>query len=115
LKLFSILRVITEFIMLQICSILDSNRAGIFIIWVKLFKTFEPKIEQPVFGLAVNIDTYNPIKIAFIEWHGMFKDFFTTKTSFANKFKYLTKPPGWQHDGSSILSSDLRKEWKEKQ
>jgi len=22
------------------------------------------------------------------------------------------KPPGWRHDGSGIISNDLRKEWK---
>ncbi|WP_339658542.1 hypothetical protein [uncultured Polaribacter sp.] len=41
-------------------------------------------------------------------------DFFTSKTSMINKFKYLIKPPGWKHDGTSILSTDLRKEWAKK-
>jgi sterol desaturase/sphingolipid hydroxylase (fatty acid hydroxylase superfamily) len=66
---------------------LDRNHAGIFIIWDRL---------------------------AFIEWYQMFVDFFTSKTSILNKFKYLIKPPGWKHDGTSILSADLRKEWAEK-
>ena len=92
---------------------LDRNHAGIFIIWDKIFGTFEPEVEKPVYGLVKNIDTYNPIKVAFIEWYNMFKDFFTSKTSFINKIKYLIKPPGWKHDGTSILSSDLRKEWEE--
>ena len=92
---------------------LDRNHAGIFIIWDKIFGTFEPEVEKPVYGLVKNIDTYNPIKVAFIELYNMFKDFFTSKTSFINKIKYLIKPPGWKHDGTSILSSDLRKEWEE--
>jgi sterol desaturase/sphingolipid hydroxylase (fatty acid hydroxylase superfamily) len=93
---------------------LDRNHAGIFIIWDRIFGTFEPEVEKPVYGLVSNIETYNPIKIAFIEWYNMFKDFFTSKTSIINKFKYLIKPPGWKHDGTSILSTDLRKEWEEK-
>jgi len=63
---------------------------------------------------VANIETYNPLKVAFAEWYYMFKDFFTSKTSIKNKFKYLINPPGWKHDGSSVLSSDLRKEWEEK-
>jgi sterol desaturase/sphingolipid hydroxylase (fatty acid hydroxylase superfamily) len=92
---------------------LDRNHAGIFIIWDRLFGTFEPEVEKPVYGLVKNIETYNPLKIAFIEWYQMFVDFFTSKTSIINKFKYLIKPPGWKHDGTSILSTDLRKEWEE--
>ena len=46
---------------------LDRNHAGIFIIWDKFFGTFEPEVEKPVYGLVKNIETYNPIKVAFIE------------------------------------------------
>jgi len=94
---------------------LDRNHAGIFIIWDRLFKTFEPEVEKPVYGLVVNINTYNPIKIAFLEWINMLKDVWYSKTSLKNKFKYLIKPPGWKHDGTSILSTDLRKKWEEHQ
>lgn len=93
---------------------LDRNHAGILIIWDKLFGTFEPEVEKPVYGLVKNIDTHNPIKVAFLEWYYMFRDFFKAKTTFANKIKYLYKPPGWKHDGTGILSSDLRKEWENK-
>lgn len=92
---------------------LDRNHAGIFIIWDRLFKTFEPEVEKPVYGLVTNINTYNPIKIAFLEWKNMLKDFYSSKTSLKNKFKYLIKPPGWKHDGTSILSTNLRKKWEE--
>ena len=93
---------------------LDRNHAGIFIIWDKIFGTFEPEVEKPIYGLITNIDTYNPIKIAFLEWKNMLKDFYQSNTSIKNKLKYLIKPPGWKHDGTSILSSDLRKKWEEK-
>ena len=45
---------------------LDRNHAGIFIILDKLFGTFEPEVEKQVYGLVKNIETYNPIKIAFL-------------------------------------------------
>lgn len=90
---------------------LDRNHAGIFIIWDKLFGTFEPEIEKPIYGLVSNINTYNPIKVAFHEWFSMLSDFLFSKTSIFNKLKYLSKPPGWKHDGSGKLSTDLRKEW----
>ncbi len=93
---------------------LDRNHAGIFIIWDKLFGTFEPEVEKPVYGLVKNIETHNPIKVAFIEWYHMFKDVFFSKTSLLKRIQYFIKPPGWRHDGTGILSPDLRKEWENK-
>lgn len=94
---------------------LDRNHAGILIIWDRIFGTFEPEVEKPVYGLVKNIETHNPLKVAFLEWAYMFKDVFTSKTSALNKMKYFFKPPGWRHDGSGKLSSDLRREWEENQ
>lgn len=93
---------------------LDRNHAGILIIWDKIFGSFEPEVEKPAYGLVKNIDTFNPVKIAFQEWINLFNDAFMSHTSFMNKLNYFIKPPGWKHDGTGILSSDLRKEWKEK-
>ena len=92
---------------------LDRNHAGILIIWDKMFGTFqlELKEEKVTYGLVSNINTFNPIIIAFKEWIALFKDAFTGKKSFSNRIKYLYKPPGWTHDGTGKLSGDLRKEW----
>lgn len=88
---------------------LDRNHAGIFIIWDKFFGTFEPEVEKPIYGLVTNINTFNPLYVAFHEWISLFKDAFTSKISFRNRMKYFIKPPGWKHDGTGILSDDIRK------
>lgn len=92
---------------------LDRNHAGILIIWDRMFGTFEPEVEKPIYGLTKNIETYNPIRVAFHEWIAMLSDILTSKTAFYKRLKYLTKPPGWKHDGTGIVSSDLRKEWEQ--
>lgn len=53
---------------------LDRNYAGIFIIWDRLFGTFEPERAPVRYGLVHNIDTYNPLRIAFHEWAAMGRD-----------------------------------------
>lgn len=95
---------------------LDRNHAGILIIWDKLFGTFQPELkeERVSYGLVKNINTYNPIKIAFIEWVNMFKDAFSGKKSLRNRLLYLVKPPGWKHDGTGQISDDLRTDWLKK-
>ncbi|MBU2920240.1 sterol desaturase family protein [Winogradskyella psychrotolerans] len=94
---------------------LDRNHAGILIIWDKLFGTFQAELkdEKVRYGLVTNINTYNPIKIAFIEWLYMLKDAFTGQKSIKHRFLYLIKPPGWKHDGTGKVSDDLRNEWLE--
>lgn len=41
---------------------IDRNFAGVFILWDKLFGTFTPQTEQPVFGVAQLTTTLNPVK-----------------------------------------------------
>ncbi|EPR70708.1 Sterol desaturase [Winogradskyella psychrotolerans RS-3] len=92
---------------------LDRNHAGILIIWDKLFGTFQPELsdEKVRYGLVTNIKTYNPIKIAFIEWWLLLKDASSGRKSLKNRLLYLFKPPGWKHDGTGKVSDDLRNEW----
>lgn len=92
---------------------LDRNHAGILIVWDKLFGTFQPELEteKVKYGLVKNLNTFNPIKIAFSEWAYMFKDVFTGKKTLKDRWNYITKPPGWKHDGTGKLSNDLREEW----
>lgn len=94
---------------------LDKNHAGILIIWDKIFKTFQKELkdEKVVYGLVENIHTYNPIKVAFIEWINLFTDAFNGKKSLKHKFLYFIKPPGWKHDGTGKTSNDLKNEWLE--
>ena len=93
---------------------LDRNHAGILIIWDKWFRTYEPEIEKPIYGLVSNISSFNPLYVAFHEWINLFRDIFTTKTSFINRLKYISKPPGWKADGTGVLSEDIRRNWERK-
>jgi sterol desaturase/sphingolipid hydroxylase (fatty acid hydroxylase superfamily) len=53
---------------------LDKNYGGILIIWDRLFGTFEPEVEPPVYGLTKNLSTYNPVRIAFHEFGAIVRD-----------------------------------------
>ena len=92
---------------------LDKNHAGILIIWDRMFGSFQPELkeEKVNYGLVTNINTYNPIIIAFKEWAALFKDAFSGEKSFSDRINYIIKPPGWKHDGTGKLSSELREEW----
>ena len=96
---------------------LDRNHAGILIIWDKLFGTFQAELpeEKVQYGLVKNINTFNPIKIAFLEWMYMFRDALSGRKTLKDRLLYLIKPPGWKHDGTGLISDDLRNDWLKKQ
>ena len=89
---------------------LDANYAGVFIIWDKLFGTFVPELdtEKPDFGLVQNIGTFNPIRVAFHEWVGMFKDVTRRGLTVRERLMYAFAPPGWSHDGTRETSAELK-------
>jgi sterol desaturase/sphingolipid hydroxylase (fatty acid hydroxylase superfamily) len=47
---------------------IDRNHAGVFIIWDKLFGTFEPETETVRYGLTKNVETHNWMTIQFHEF-----------------------------------------------
>jgi sterol desaturase/sphingolipid hydroxylase (fatty acid hydroxylase superfamily) len=53
---------------------LDRNHGGILIVWDRLFGTFQEELHHPTYGLTRNIDTYNPVRIAFHEWIDLGRD-----------------------------------------
>ena len=88
---------------------LDRNHAGVFIIWDKMFGSFEPEGEPVDYGLTKNIHTYNPVKIAFHEWGAMLRDSWNAET-WRGRLGYLFMPPGWREDGSGKTAGVLRQE-----
>jgi sterol desaturase/sphingolipid hydroxylase (fatty acid hydroxylase superfamily) len=90
---------------------LDKNMGMIFIVWDKVFGTFEKEEELVVFGLTENLKTYNPMTLVFHEWRAIFEDL-KKQTSIKNKIMYVFGPPGWSHDGSRKTSKQLRDELK---
>ena len=89
---------------------LDRNHAGIFIVWDKIFGTFEPEAEPVDYGLTKNIHTFNPVRIAFHEWSSMLRDAWNAKT-WRGRFGYLLMPPGWTENGAGKTASILRREY----
>ena len=89
---------------------LDKNHAGILIIWDRLFGTFKPEEERPNYGLTRNVNTFNPVLVAFSEWKHLYKKMTSTHSA-KDAFKYLIKPPGWSHDGTSKTAREMIEEY----
>jgi sterol desaturase/sphingolipid hydroxylase (fatty acid hydroxylase superfamily) len=86
---------------------LDRNYGGILIVWDRLFGTFEPEVEAPVYGLTKNIETRNPFAIAFHEFVAIARDL-ARPNPLAVRLGLVLQPPGWSADGSSRTARQLR-------
>lgn len=90
---------------------LDCNHGGILIIWDRIFGTFSKELikeDQPVYGLTVNIETHNPIKVATHEYTAIWKDIKRAK-KWSDKLNYIFNAPGWSHDGEDKRAKTLRR------
>ena len=86
---------------------LDKNHAGILIIWDRLFGTFEPEGNRPTYGLTINVNSHNPVRIAFHEWAAIGQDV-RRAGSWRAALGYIFGPPGWSHDESRKTTKQLR-------
>jgi len=53
---------------------LDKNYAGALIIWDRMFGTFEPEVEEPVYGLTKPLNSWNPIWANLHMWADLWRD-----------------------------------------
>ncbi|MEO6671495.1 MAG: sterol desaturase family protein [Ferruginibacter sp.] len=76
---------------------IDKNYGQIFIIWDKLFGTFQEELKEvtPVYGITRPVKTWNPIKINFQHMLLLAKDAWYTQ-NWKDKFRIWYKPTGWR-------------------
>lgn len=76
---------------------MDKNHSQIFIIWDKLFGTFQEELEAvpPVFGITRPAQTWNPIRINFQHLWLMITDAWHAE-NWKDKFAIWFKPTGWR-------------------
>ncbi|MFN4147110.1 MAG: sterol desaturase family protein [Runella sp.] len=76
---------------------LDKNHSQIFIIWDKLFGTFQEELPHvpPVYGITRPARTWNPIKINFQHLWLLIRDAYRTQ-SWWDKLRIWWMPTGWR-------------------
>ncbi len=76
---------------------LDKNLSQIFIVWDKLFGTFQEELKEapPVYGITRPVRTWNPVKINFQHLWLLTKDAWRTR-SWQDKLTLWFKPTGYR-------------------
>ena len=94
---------------------LDRNYAGVFIVWDRMFGTFEeerPEEERIRYGIVKQLGSFNLLWAVFHEWIGIARDMWSAP--WRHKLSYLLREPGWTHDGSRETSDMIRAGWLER-
>jgi sterol desaturase/sphingolipid hydroxylase (fatty acid hydroxylase superfamily) len=74
---------------------LDKNYAGIFIVWDRMFGSFQPETARPHYGLTKPVNTFNIWKLQTREYVAIARDV-RSAGSWRNRLGYVFGPPGWE-------------------
>lgn len=74
---------------------IDKNHAGAFIIWDRMFGTFQQEEEEPVYGITKPLNSWNPFWANMQHWVDMMETIKQTPR-WADKLRVLFMPPGWR-------------------
>jgi hypothetical protein len=70
---------------------LDKNYGSTFIIWDRMFGTFQPELNTPNYGITKPPESYNPVYLVFHEFIAIWKD--------------LKKADGWREWAFILFAS----------
>lgn len=93
---------------------LDRNYAGTFIVWDRLFGTFQRELDGVTirYGIVRQLGSFNLLWAAFHEWVGIARDLWNAP--WRHKWSYVWREPGWSHDASRETSDTIRARWIER-
>lgn len=74
---------------------IDKNHAGVFIVWDRLFGTFQEEEERPTYGVTQPVDTWNPVWANIKPYTAMVQQIQATPR-WTDRLKVLYKKPGWR-------------------
>jgi sterol desaturase/sphingolipid hydroxylase (fatty acid hydroxylase superfamily) len=74
---------------------LDRNYGGILIVWDRIFGSFIPESAPVRYGLTTNIDTHNPVRVAFGEYAALMRDLRAAR-GWRLRAQIPLRGPGWR-------------------
>ncbi|QLL05137.1 sterol desaturase family protein [Mycobacterium vicinigordonae] len=78
---------------------LDKNYGGIFIIWDRIFGSFQEELFRPHYGLTKQVDTFNVWKLQTHEYVAIVRDW-RSANRLRDRLGYVFGPPGWAPGGA---------------
>ncbi len=77
----------------------DKNYGGFWVLFDRMFGTYEPEVEQPVYGLVKDWHGYDLVDCQVHELRDLYRDV-RGAASWGDSLRFLLKPPGWRPEGA---------------
>jgi alkylglycerol monooxygenase len=74
---------------------IDRNHAGVFIIWDRMFGTFVPETDEPVYGIVKPLGSVNPLWANFAGWADLAHVSRQARTA-GDRLRPFISAPGWR-------------------
>ncbi len=88
---------------------IDKNYAATFIIWDRIWKTYEPEVEKVKYGITTNIDNKaNPFHINFHEYKDMWRDVKSAPTLRKKIFYIFGSPVKIMEEKNRIKEKEMQ-------
>ncbi len=84
---------------------IDRNHGGTFIIFDRMFGTFQEELEEVVYGITKPANSWNPFWLNldyYVDWCNTF----SAAKGFLNKLKVVYKAPGWSPETNAVALFD---------
>jgi len=80
---------------------IDKNHGGVFIVWDRMFGTFQEEEEEPDYGLVTPLQSWNPLwgQVHYLARLGKMS---MTAPHWGDKVKVWYKPPAWKPAGMEV-------------
>jgi hypothetical protein len=85
----------------------DKNYGGIFIVWDRLFGSFAPETEAPVYGLVKPLQSDNPLWAHVHGWVELAREL-RAQTRWRDRLGVLLRNPGWRPGDANKWSASDR-------
>jgi len=92
---------------------IDKNHAAIFIIWDRIFGTFQVEEEEPTYGITTPTKSWNPTWANLHYWAEMYQ-LARRCNKWSDKFKVFVARPGWRPEelGGTIPIPEIDSDYK---
>ena len=74
---------------------IDKNYGNLFMIWDRMFGTYQAEKAPVVYGITDNVKTNNPVTITLLYWRTILRDIGKAQ-GLKDKIRCFTAPPDWQ-------------------
>lgn len=86
---------------------LDKNYGGIFIIWDRLFGSFQAEVFRPHYGLTKQVNTFNIWNLQTREYVATARDWRSARR-LRDRLAFVFGPPGWTPRPAAVTHDSIR-------